>query len=239
MVPVRFQQKFRNVPGSFHVRFQGRFRQGSSTGSKKVPKGSRKVPAQFQQSSNNDPARLQARFQQGSRAVPVFPGVHFRVTTPAPRDWNPTDSLLGINTYLNSYGSCPLSVASIYHFNPIPEAIRDLAQRFSSPCRLPGKSSCHILNPQRKAKVIAKPSKRHWRRITGPTPAARLTKFSHGSGRVPGFFREGSSKVSKRLQQDSRSSRLQPGIPATSSKKKSFVFKCAPCLPITWKNPAH
>jgi len=99
--------------------------------------------------------------QQGSRAVPVFRACIFMAQIPGARDYNPTDSLLGINTDLNSYGSCPLSVASIYHFNPIPEAIRDLAQRFSSPCRLPGKSSCHILNPQRKAKVIAKPSKRH------------------------------------------------------------------------------
>ena len=209
MVPVRFQQKFRNVPGSFHVRFQGRFRQGSSTGSKKVPKGSRKVPAQFQQSSNKDPARFQQGCKQGSSKVPglfrFFRACIFASPLPAPRDWNPTDSLLGINTYLNSYGSCPLSVASIYHFNPIPEAIRDLAQRFSSPCRLPGKSSCHILNPQRKAKVIAKPSKRHWRRITGPTPAARLTKFSHGSGKGARIFsrrfQQGFKKASAGLQE--------------------------------------
>ena len=126
MAPARFQQKSRNVPGSFQHKSHnvpGRFRQRSSTGSKKVP-------GRFQHSSNNlpttikqgackvarkVPSKVPGRFQQGSRAVPVFRACIFVAPVPGPRDYNPTDSLLGINTYLNSYGSCPLFVASIYH----------------------------------------------------------------------------------------------------------------------------
>ena len=104
-VPAIFQQRSSKVP----ARLQARFQQGSSTGSKKVPKGSRKVPAQFQQSSNNDPARFQQGCEQGSSKVPglfrffrFFRACIFASPLPAPRDWNPTDSLLGINTYLNN-----------------------------------------------------------------------------------------------------------------------------------------
>ena len=35
------------------------------------------------------------RFQQGSRSVPVFRACIFVSPVPGPRDWNPTDSLLG------------------------------------------------------------------------------------------------------------------------------------------------
>ena len=138
MAPARFQQKSRNVPGSFQHKSHnvpGRFRQRSSTGSKKVPgrfqhsstifqrrsskfaASSSKVPATFKQGAckvaRKVPSKVPGRFQQGSRAVPVFRACIFMAQIPGARDYNPTDSLLGINTDLNSYGSCPLFVASI------------------------------------------------------------------------------------------------------------------------------
>ena len=45
---------------------------------------SSKVQARFQRSSSKDSSKVPARFQQGSRTVPVFRGVHFRVTTSLP-----------------------------------------------------------------------------------------------------------------------------------------------------------
>ena len=55
---------------------------GSSTAM--FQQGSSKIPARFQQGSSEVPAKFQQRFQQGSRTVPVFRGVHFRVTTSLP-----------------------------------------------------------------------------------------------------------------------------------------------------------
>jgi len=117
-----FQEGSGNVPAQVPRRFQ----EGSSTvptifrrRSSKFAASSSKVPATFKQGAckvaRKVPSKVPGRFQQGSRAVPVFRACIFVAPVPGPRDYNPTDSLLGINTYLNSYGSCPLFVASIYH----------------------------------------------------------------------------------------------------------------------------
>jgi len=91
---ARFQHKSDKVPRKVPARFQHRFQEGS----KWFQEGSSTVPAIFQQRSSKVPARLRARFQQGSRAVPVFPvfpGVHFRVTTPRPQRLKPNRFAVG------------------------------------------------------------------------------------------------------------------------------------------------
>ena len=94
-VPAKVQERSRKfprkVPRKVPARFQHRFQEGS----KRFQEGSSTVPAIFQQRSSKVPARLQARFQQGSRAVPVFPGVHFRVTTPRPQRLKPNRFAVG------------------------------------------------------------------------------------------------------------------------------------------------
>ena len=115
-VPARFQQGSSKVSAIFQrgsSKALARFQQHSSNipaeCSSKVPaifqRGSSKVPATFQRHSSKVPAaRFQQRpsrvptgFQRGSGSVPVFRIMHFAGTTPSPRDWNPTESLLGTN----------------------------------------------------------------------------------------------------------------------------------------------
>ena len=125
--PAQITQCSRKVPATFQHRFQegsrkvpGRFQHSSTIfqrRSSKFAASSSKVPATFKQGAckvaRKVPSKVPGRFQQGSRAVPVFRACIFMAQIPGARDYNPTDSLLGINTDLNSYGSCPLFVASI------------------------------------------------------------------------------------------------------------------------------
>ena len=138
-VPMPFPARFQRGPSKVSPRFQ----QGSSRVStnfppsfqrvsSKVPAGSSRVPAMLQQGSRNVPViqrgstkvpascqrgSIPPRFQQGSRTVPVFGAWIFASPLPSPRDWNPTDSLLGsFNMLHNTSNVYPLCSQSRFRW---------------------------------------------------------------------------------------------------------------------------